>query len=194
MPEPARRQPPRHAWLRLCALTVLGSVLVWTWHTGTLSGVTLRSVQHEVSQAGPWGPLAYIGCFTLLQPLGVSAHLFLVVAGLAWPLPIALPVGYCGMMGAALTAFGLARWMGRDEVQRRLPRWLDRWDARLEQGGLRTVILIRLLFFTTFAVQLMLAVSKVRFRDYILGTAIGNLPVMVAVIVFSERVARWMGG
>ena len=41
---------------------------------------------------------------------------------------------------------------------------------------------------------MMLAVSKVRFRDYVLGTAIGNLPVLILIVVFADRLATWMGG
>lgn len=188
-----RRFSPRSGLRLLVGLVVIGAG-AWAWYSGALAGLTLESVRAWVAGAGPWGPLAYLAAFTALQPFGVSAHLFLVVAGLAWPPAIALPIGYAGMMGAALSAFGLARWMGRDTIQARLPDWLERWDARLEKGGLKTVILVRLLFFTAFPVQLMLAVSKVRFRDYVLGTAIGNLPVLVMIIVFADRVASWMGG
>jgi uncharacterized membrane protein YdjX (TVP38/TMEM64 family) len=176
----------------LVGLVALGAA-GWAWQSGALTGLTLEGVRAWVAGAGPWGPLAYLGLFAALQPFGVSAHLFLVVAGLAWEPHVALPIGYAGMMGAALSAFCLARWMGKEAIQARMPGWLEKWDAKLERGGLKTVILIRLLFFTAFPVQLMLAVSKVRFRDYVLGTAIGNLPVLVIIIVFADRVASWMG-
>lgn len=193
-PPRRRRSLSLRGWLRLLVGGLVLGVAAWAWHTGALAGLTLEGLRTGVAGAGPWGPFAYLAAFTALQPFGVSAHLFLVVAGLAWPPQLALPLGYAGMMGAALSAFGLARWMGKEAIQARMPGWLEAWDARLERGGLRTVILIRLLFFTTFPVQLMLAVSRVRFRDYVLGTAIGNLPVLVVIIVFADRVASWMGG
>jgi uncharacterized membrane protein YdjX (TVP38/TMEM64 family) len=194
-PSPPRRRSSLslRGWMRLLVGLVVLGVGGWAWYTGALSGLTLEGVRTWVADAGPWGPLAYVIAFAALQPFGVSAHMFLVVAGLAWPPAIALPIGYIGMMSAALSAFGLARWMGKETIQARMPGWLEKWDARLEQGGLKTVILVRLLFFTAFPVQLMLAVSKVRFRDYVLGTAIGNLPVLVIIVVFADRLASWMG-
>lgn len=180
-------------WVRLGVMVALAAAGLWAWQTGLLSDLSLASIRTRVAGAGPWGPLAYITLFSVLQPFGVSAHLFLVVAGLCWPPQWALPIGYAGMMGAAVSAFGLARWMGRDAIQARLPPSVKRWDSRLEAGGLRTVVLIRLVCFTAFPVQMMLAVSKVRFRDYVLGTAIGNLPVLVLIVVFADRIADWMG-
>ena len=181
-------------WMRLAVVATLTGAALWAWHAGLLSDLSLVTIRTRVASAGTWGPLAYILLFSALQPFGVSAHLFLVVAGLAWPPQWAIPIGYAGMMGASVSAFGLARWMGREAIQARLPPSVKRWDARLEAGGLRTVVLIRLVCFTAFPVQMMLAVSKVRFGDYVLGTAIGNLPVLVLIVVFADQLARWMGG
>lgn len=192
-PPRRRRSLSLRGWLRLLVGLAVLVGMGWAWHSGALDGLTLEGIRSWVADAGPWGPLAFVAAFTALQPFGVSAHLFLVVAGLAWPPAIALPLGYAGMMGAALSSFGLARWIGKETIQARMPGWLEKWDARLERGGLRTVIVVRLLFFTAFPVQLMLAVSKVRFRDYVLGSAIGNLPVLVIIILFADRVAGWMG-
>ena len=191
-PGPRRLDPT--TWVRLAVFMLLAGIGLWAWQSGHLSDVSLEGVRAWVAGAGPWGPLAYVALFAALQPFGVSAHLFLVVAGLAWPSEWAIPIGYTGMMAAALSAFGLARWMGREAIQARLPPSVRRWDTRLEQGGLRTVIIIRLICFTAFPVQMMLAVSKVRFRDYVLGTAIGNLPVLILIVVFADRLATWMGG
>lgn len=181
-------------WLRLVVgLAIVGAV-GWAWWTGALDGLDVERVRDLVAGAGPLGPIGFVLAFTLLQPVGVSSHMFLLVAGLAWPPVVAVSVGWLGMMGGAAAAFGLARWLGKEAIQSRLPGWLEKWDARLGEEGLRAVILIRLLFFTTFTVQLMMGVSRVRFRDYMLGTAIGNLPVLLLVVLMADRIATWLSG
>jgi uncharacterized membrane protein YdjX (TVP38/TMEM64 family) len=181
-------------WLRLLVgLCIVGGV-AWAWGTGALEGLDVERLRDLVAQAGPWGPVGYVLAFSALQPFGISAHVFLVVAGLAWSPGLAVLVGWLGMMGASAAAFGLARWIGRDAIQSRLPGWLEKWDARLAEEGLRAVILIRLLFFTTFTVQLMMGVSRVRFRDYLIGSAIGNLPVLVLIVLMADRIATWLSG
>jgi len=191
---PRASPPDPTRWVRMGVAAALTGAALWAWQAGLLSDLSLETIRTRVAAAGTWGPFAYILLFSALQPFGVSAHLFLVVAGLAWPPQWAIPIGYTGMMGAAVSAFGLARWMGREAIQARLPPSVKRWDARLEAGGLRTVLLIRLVCFTAFPIQMMLAVSNVRFRDYVLGTALGNLPVLVLIVVFADRIAAWVGG
>ena len=55
------------------------------------------------------------------------------------------------------------------------------------------MLMLRLVFWTTFVVQMMFGLSRVRFRDYALGTALGNLPLIVVEVLFVDQVLRWLG-
>jgi phospholipase D1/2 len=172
-------------------IIVLVAGAIWAWRTGALAEMSVESLREQVAAAGAWGPVMYVAAFTSLQPFGVSAPAFLVVAGLCWEPVQAVALGYAGMMGAAIAAFWLARWLGKEAIQSRMPGWLEKWDDRVSNGGLRAVILVRLLFFTTFYVQMMLAVSKLSFRDYVIGTAVGNLPLLLILVLGADKIATW---
>lgn len=142
--------------------------------------------QAWLRQAGGWGLLAFVVAFALLQPLGLAAHLFIVTAALIWAPWVAVLVSWTGALLAGCVAFGFARYVGRSWVQERLPPKLRKWDDRLAERGLRTVVTMRLLLFTFGPMQLMFGVSRVRFWAFVAGSAVGLLP-MIAV-------ETWVGG
>lgn len=173
------------------AVSVLaGAVLIW--RTGLLADFDLDALQGWVADAGPAGPLLYVALFSLLQPFGLSAHVFLVAAGMLWPTTVGLPLGLAGLMGGASVSFGFARKMGKAAVQDRIPEKLARYEQALADRGLKTVLVLRLAFFTFFPVSLAMGVSKVSWRDYLLGTLLGCVPMAVVDVVLAHEVAAWL--
>lgn len=183
------------AWRRaLPKLVLLGLVL------GVAGGLYASGVELDldaivarVEAAGVWGPLVFLAATATIPPAGLSMHPFLLTAGMVWdPVPAVL-IAWTGTMASALSGFGFARYVARDWVQARAPERFRRYDAALAERGFRTVLLVRLVFFTTPWLQLIMGASRVRFRDYIAATAIGNLPTTVLVVVLGEQIARWLG-
>lgn len=174
MPDPGASPAARPAthWPRLVALAVLvGLAGVAAWK------LPLEKLPGWVDQLGPAAPAVavLIGAVLLcaLVPrtavsLG-SGALFGAVAGATWSLAAALI--------AATVTYAAGRWAGRDLVAAhagdRLAR-LDRWLAR---RGLLAVIVVRLQPIAPFGlVGYAYGTSSVRFRHYLLGTALGGLP------------------
>ena len=60
-----------------------------------------------------------------------------------------------------------------------MPERLRRYETRLAEHGLRTVIWIRLLFFLFPPAHWILGLSQVRFAPFAVGTVIGLLPGMM---------------
>lgn len=176
------------------AVLALGgaAALGWLWRSGLLSSLDLETVRGLVAGAGPWGPSAFVLAFGLLQPFGVSAHLFVLSAALAWRPGAAILAAWSGSMVSAVVAFVTARYLARDAIQGLVPPRLRRWDEALAQSGFQTVLVLRLLFWTTFVVQLMYGLSRVRWRDYLLATALGNLPLIVLEVLFADQVLAWL--
>lgn len=179
---------------RAGGLLLLAGVAGALWQTGLFQGVTTEGIQARVAEAGPLGPLVYVLAFALLQPFGVSAHLFLVAAGLMWESAVGIPLGLLGMMLGCTNSFAAARWMGREAVQARIPARLARHDDALAHRGLRTVIALRLAFFTFFPLNLAMGVSQVRWRDYLLGTFLGCLPMALFDLLAAHHIAAGLLG
>ncbi|MFT5681721.1 MAG: putative membrane protein YdjX (TVP38/TMEM64 family) [Myxococcota bacterium] len=170
---------------------VIGAAVLW-W-SGVLSDFEVDTVRTLVADAGAMGPVIFLLLFAFVQPFGLSAHIFILTAAMAWPPEVALPLSWTGSMLSAVVAFVVSRTLARDFIQSRIPPRLRRWDEALEQRGFRTVLFLRLIFFTTFLVQLMYGLTGVRWRDYLLGTALGNLPIIILEITFAERMLAWIG-
>lgn len=156
---------------------------------GSLSPIAIRE---RVLSWGVWGPLSFLLAFAVLQPFGVAAHVFIVAATLVWaPVP-SLLLSWTGALLASTTSFWFARWMGREWVQSRLPARLQRWDGKLATHGFRTVLVMRLVMFTFGPMQLMLGVSQVRFVPYLLGSALGLLPMIALESFVGAGVVGWL--
>lgn len=176
---------------RLLLLTLVVASAVFAWATGLHEKVGMEMTRELVHGAGAWGPLLFIVLFGL-EGLGVPGVVFMVAAIAIWPPSLAFLYNFLGAQMAGLVGFGFARWVGREWVAERLPDKVRRYEARIEDRGLATVIVVRLVFFLAPPAHWLLGLSPVRFRDYLLGTAIGMLPWLVAVSYGGSHALRWL--
>jgi uncharacterized membrane protein YdjX (TVP38/TMEM64 family) len=160
--------------------------------SGAHESLSVDGVRNWVAEAGPWGPLLFVALFALTQPFGLSAHAFILASSLVWPPMVSFPLSWVGAMAATAVSYGFARYVGQDWVQARLPEKIRSYDDRLAIRGFRTVIMLRLLFFSFAPLQLMFGVSQVRFRDVMAGTAVGMLPVMAAEVFLGASAFDWL--
>src|SRR5207237_8156810 len=68
-------------------------------------------------------------------------------------------------------------------------QWLDNLDVRLAKNGLQTVLLLRLFLFMAPGTNWVLGISRLRFRDYAIGTMIGTLPLAVLLNCWGGKIA-----
>jgi uncharacterized membrane protein YdjX (TVP38/TMEM64 family) len=96
----------------------------------------------------------------------------------------------CALLGLAASAtvtYGLGRLLGRNTVRKIAGRKLNRLSRFLTSRGILTMSLATLLPLAPFGVVNMVAgVSRIRFRDFILGSVIGGVPAILAMTVFER--------
>lgn len=127
--------------------------------------------------AGAAGRAAAIGLAVVGIPLGVPTLWFAALIGYLYGLPVALALALAAVLAGASVAFALARWLLRDEV-RALVAGRPRWRAVVEavgDEGARLVVLLRLAGPHNL-LNLVLAASTLRARDFLLGTLAGSIP------------------
>jgi uncharacterized membrane protein YdjX (TVP38/TMEM64 family) len=178
---------------RVALVAAVLGLMAWVYSSGLLEGLTTEQVRMDILALGPWGIVAYLVALSFLQPLHLSIYLFMGAAVLLWGPWLGGLICWIGTLGSAANTFAFARYVARDGVQKRLPDRFRAMDAKLEGGGLKAVILLRLVFFTTPALQLMFGVSRIDFRTYMLGTAIGNVPMLVLSIAVGTGLKEWLG-
>lgn len=176
------------------ALVVLVVALVFVAYAGGYLDAIRNPERLAASlrDAGGWGYALYLLAFTCFEPMGIPAVAFIVPAGLIWPPSIALALSTVAAMGASAIGFAFARYFARDWVAARLPERLRRYDARLAEKGLSTVIVIRLLFFLLPPAHWVLGLSQVRFGSYLLGTLIGAMPGLILSTYVGGGLAQWL--
>ncbi len=190
--EATSRRRRRGRWLRVGIGVLVVAAIITTLVLGGPGTLTASALKSRLLESGPWGPLAFVLAFAVLQPFGFSAHVFIVAATLVWSPPVGMALSWIGTMLSSVFAFYFARWMGRDWVQRRLPKRLHKWDKALATHGFRTVLVMRLMLFTFGPMQLMLGVSKVRIVPFLAATAIGVLPLIALESYVGAGVVSWL--
>jgi uncharacterized membrane protein YdjX (TVP38/TMEM64 family) len=178
--------------VRLLLLSLVAAFLLTLHTTGVYGSIEPQRFRAWLQDAGPWGGLLFISVYGALQPLGVRSIFFLLCAPLVWEPTYAFLLSWVGTMAASLAAFGFARFVARAWVQRRLPRGVRRLDDRLVARGFRTVTLLRLVFYTAPTLQFALGVSRVRFKQFVLGTAIGIIPFTALITLLGAQINDWL--
>jgi len=173
---------------------VLGVVglIAWAWASGLHEDLDIETLRARVHGWGAWGPAGLVALTSVLQPLHISIYVFMIAAVVLWGPLVGGLIIWVAILGASTTSFTFSRYLAKDWVQARVPERFRAFDERLETRGLRTVLLLRLVFFTTPSMQLALGVTRLPFRTYLLGTAIGVLPWLVGSIVVGSQLGTWL--
>lgn len=146
------------------------------------------------TQWGWIGIAGYVIISSVLTAVGVPPALFMAPIGLLWKTPLALSMaGVIGLAGSVLGFWG-GRYIAREFFTMRIPPKLQAFEHRLEEHGLSTVIVLRLLFFLFPPVNWLIGVSQIRFRVFVIGTIIGGLPGTLFFTLTGTGLIDWLLG
>lgn len=167
---------------RIALVAVIVVALVIAWRAGVFAHVAEPKVlARGIVEMGVSGYVAFVIAYALLQPFGVPGTVFVVAAPLIWPWPIAFALSLTGTMAASVIGFSFARFVARDWIAARIPARFRKYEAALEQNGLRTVFVLRLIFWMPQVLHSFLGVSKVRFSTHFWGSLLGYVPPLFMV-------------
>ncbi|MBW2281535.1 MAG: TVP38/TMEM64 family protein [Deltaproteobacteria bacterium] len=176
---------------RLLVLAAVVALVGAAWWGGAFDRLDAERVRALLAESGAWGPVLYVASFALLEPLGAPGILFILPASFVWPLGAAFALSWIASVCAGIVGFGFARWIARDFVQRHLPERFHRFDRQLAERALRTVIIVRLVFFLAPPAHWVLGVSRVPFGTFVLGSAIGFAPGVALMTVAGPAVVEF---
>ncbi|MGH6945867.1 MAG: VTT domain-containing protein, partial [Kiloniellales bacterium] len=184
------RSALRKLWLfGLLLALLIGFVLAWTF-TPLSQLASVESLERLAAawQDEPLTPLlvvvAYlIGgllAFPIVALISLTGALFGPVWGFAY--------GLAGSLLSATMLFWLGALLGRDAVQRLGGASVNRISQRLGKHGIVTVAVLSVLPLAPFSlVNLAIGASHIGFRDFVIGTLIGMVPGMYALVIFGDR-------
>lgn len=152
----------------------------------------IQDFVNKVQDYGPAGGLLFVALFAILQPFGVGSHGFILASALIWDPWLAFFYSSLGCTLSGCLAFGYARYIGQEWVQQRIPPKLQKYQTKLMDRPIRTMLVMRLVFFTFSPMQLMLGVSRVRFWDYLLTMVVGNSPLIIVEVMLGNSLFLWL--
>jgi uncharacterized membrane protein YdjX (TVP38/TMEM64 family) len=176
------------AVLAFFALLAGGFALFGLGEHFSLTAIRDQLLMHPAS-----GFVFFVALFALGNLLQVPGWIFLASAVLALgPLHGGI-VTWLGASTACAVTFLIVRQIGGNALREFDQAWAKRAFARLDARPVACVAALRLMFQTLPALNVALALSGVRFRNYLAGTLLGLPLPIAAYCVFFEQIARIMG-
>jgi uncharacterized membrane protein YdjX (TVP38/TMEM64 family) len=162
------------------ALIVAGAVYAITLvQRGTIDPSVIRNAV----VGNPLAPLIFIGLQILASLLFVPRTFLGIAAGLLFGFGWGSFWAMLGAIAGAAAGFALWRWIGAGQVDVEAMPKLGPWILKAEQGGWRAVAIARLLPGPPHsAVNTALALTKLGWTDYLVGSAIGMLPMTLVQV------------
>ena len=176
------------AWTKLVAVLVViaGVVIAQRFGLFHLFADPVR-VKRALVELGPWGYVAFVVAYAVLQPFGVPGTVFVLAAPLIWPWPVAFALSMVGTMAASVVGFSFARFVARDWIAGRVPARFRAYDDALARRGFVTVVTLRLIFWMPPLLHAFFGVSKVPFWTHFWGSAVGYVLPLLLTAYFGER-------
>jgi uncharacterized membrane protein YdjX (TVP38/TMEM64 family) len=144
--------------------------------------LTVEKLGNLFNSTGSWAPVAFISGYAAGVCLFIPGVL-LTTAGAAifGPYYGFVYVWFGAMIGASL-AFFIGRYLGRDFAASLIGDRLKKYDEAIERNGFATVLYLRLVYFPFTPMNFGMGLTRVRFKDYFFGTALG---IVVGTFIFT---------
>ena len=188
---PEKRRP---LWPWVLALALI-ALLMW-WLVGRY--VTMDDVRSVAEVGGEMvddNPLLVGGAlFAALFVTGVStvplkAALTILAGALFGPVIGSALTMSAILLGTSLTFFAVRRYF-RERVEKRMGRLARKLETRVAERPIRAIAGLRLMIWLPYGpITLASSVTSIRYRDFLIGSFLGDLPVIVLYSMAGERLA-----
>ena len=186
---PAQKQekiPAKYRFLLVLLLFVGSYFLVWFFDLGVYFE---RERLREIMEAAGWaGFLAFIALFVVGVFLQVPGMIFVAVAMLVYNQTFGIIAALIGSITSVTISFIIVRTVGGKLFTELKQPWVQRLLVKLESRPFSTVIVLRLVFWMAPPLNYALAMTGLKFRDYVLGSFVGLFPPVLGAAFLFE----WM--
>jgi uncharacterized membrane protein YdjX (TVP38/TMEM64 family) len=165
-------------------LACLGLTVAGAYWLGSLDRSVLA---HWLNQHGWGAPLLYVLVYIIFTFLLLPSTPINLLGGAVFGVFWGTVWTTIGAVLAAVVCFWFSRTLGRNFVQRRFGQRWQQFDREIAAGGLFYMVALRLLPLLPYGlVNFGAGVSRVKFRDYLLGTVIGTTPGLLPFILMGD--------
>jgi uncharacterized membrane protein YdjX (TVP38/TMEM64 family)/phosphatidylserine/phosphatidylglycerophosphate/cardiolipin synthase-like enzyme len=168
------------------------ALLILLWKATPLSGLmSPEAMRNALMAGGSWGPAVAVGLFLVLGFVAFPVNVLILGTAAAfgtWP---GLAYAAVGAMASAAATYAAGRKLGPNLLRRVLGPRINRISQAVNRNGILAVTTIRLIPVAPFTlVNLVAGAMRIRFLDYMLGTALGLLPGIALLSLVGESLSR----
>ena len=145
----------------------------------------LENVITAIRGAGIWGMLVFTGLFVLGSFMQIPAMLFVLAAILVYGQPEGALLGYAGAVTAMTVNFLFIRMAGGKVLKEIGNKRIQKILLKLDEKPVETIVILRLVLWASPFLNYVLAMTKVKSRDFIVGSTIG---IIIPIAIFSGLV------
>ena len=167
----------------LIAVAVIGSLIALGYLLGLQQYFSREFAQKTLLQH--WYisfPLFIVLC-SIANLTNTPSTLFMMTAVFLLGKAVAIPLIYVTWVIACLFTFSVVSFFAKDSLPKIENRWVQKLMGQLETRPIFAIFCMRLLVQAVPTLNYVLAMSKVRFRDYTIATILG-LPIPVIALVY----------
>lgn len=179
---------------RLLAVVLFLGLLFAVFELSGLRGhFNLEFLRQQISEHKLSGLLIFILLFSLGNLIQIPGWVFLAAAVLALGRTMGGLATYAAAIVSCVMTFLAIRFIGGDALRQLNNQTVVRILRHLDARPIRSVVLARILFQTAPPLNYALAMSGVKFREYLVGTLLGlPLPIFFYCLFF-DYLERWLG-
>lgn len=159
--------------------------------------ISLRAdqLQRIISEAGLLGPTLLVIFCAVGTSLFIPGTIFVGTGVAIFGPYLGFACVWSGTVAGAVISWLAARRMGREFVCSLIGNRLGKYDDLIERNGFKAVLILRVLFVPLAAINYGAGLTKIRFWDYLLATALGEaLTILVVTFLIGEIRQFWISG
>ena len=138
-------------------------------------------------RGSPWAPLIFVAAYTTAMALALPGSVLTLAGGALFGFWWGVLFNTLGANLGANTAFLLARWLGRDGVERLAGDRLEKLDRATREYGFKSLLTLRLIPVMPFnALNFGSGLTAMSWGTYAAATAIGIFPGTVVYTMFAD--------
>ncbi len=151
-----------------------------------------QKIENFFQDSGFYGPVLYMLAFIAAQPLSLPGAALIIPATFVWTPWEVFIYSMIGGVIASSVGFIVSRWVAQDWIRKRLPQRFTAWESRFVRHSLMAIIGLRLVTGYAPAADWFLGISKVRWREFYIGTVVGLAPITLIFSLYGDDTVRWM--
>lgn len=176
----------------LAVLLFLGLLLAVFELSGLRDHFSLQFLQYRILENRISGLLIFVLVFSLGNLIQIPGWIFLAAAVLTLGRTMGGLATYVAACISCGVTFLMIRMIGGDALRQLNSKIADRILSHIDARPITGVLLLRVLFQTVPALNYALAMSGIRFREYLIGTLLG-LPLPIALYcLFFDYLAKML--